>query len=72
MSIRGFNFKRLPRACFGIIVIYRLRLVSVPEHNLGWKLTLVGLALLVSALVQVKTLSFYHLHLVYDTVSLVA
>ncbi|KUJ08104.1 uncharacterized protein LY89DRAFT_789337 [Mollisia scopiformis] len=34
--------------------------------------TATGLALLVSALAQVKTLSFYHMHLVYDTVSLVA
>ncbi|KAE8445340.1 hypothetical protein EG329_013462 [Mollisiaceae sp. DMI_Dod_QoI] len=34
--------------------------------------TATGISLLVSALAQEKTLSFYHLHLVYDTVSLVA
>lgn len=32
----------------------------------------VGISLLVTALVQIKTLSFYHLHIVYDTVSFVA
>ncbi|PMD59347.1 uncharacterized protein K444DRAFT_530196, partial [Hyaloscypha bicolor E] len=31
-----------------------------------------GISLLISALVQIKTLTFYHLHLVYDTVSFVA
>jgi hypothetical protein len=31
----------------------------------------VGIALLISALVQAKTMSFYHMHILYDAISLV-
>jgi hypothetical protein len=36
-----------------------------------YTVTLPGIALLISALIQSKTLTFYHMHIIYDTISLV-
>jgi hypothetical protein len=35
------------------------------------KTSIAGIALLISALVQSKTLSLYHMHILYDAISLV-
>jgi hypothetical protein len=41
-------------------------------HDMILTKVFIGIALLISALVEIKTLSFYHQHIIYDTVSFVA
>jgi hypothetical protein len=43
---------------------YELNLIPANARN-------IGIALLISALVQSKTLGLYHMHILYDAISLV-